>query len=291
MVAAGACRGGGLGPTPSSSAPPGNGPWANVRCRDPLFWSIMPSCLALCLFLCLGSFCVATTICGHVCSTGLAKSRTHSLGVSVICSASCVVIAPLEAVALVGGSSDPSVPRSPGVTLQEKAGRSMGPSTLRCEFPWEVVVVYVGLLFWLFRFLSVLCEAVVHSQGSVFVFVPLSPSRPDPCLLFNSLSSSFLFLSGTFIDSVSLSLSLFLSHALGKPKPFWFGVPFVFSWPRSRTSTLPRDRHLLPGHLPHLFFCSDAARLSGGGWSWLGVVVLVVLGFLACCCECIRYKR
>ena len=81
----------------------------------------------------------------------------------------CVVIAPLGAVTMVGGSSDPSVPWSPGVTFQEKAGRPMGPSTLRCEFPWEVVVVYVGLVFWFFRFLSVLCDAVVISQGSVFL--------------------------------------------------------------------------------------------------------------------------
>ena len=70
-----------------------------------------------------------------------------------------------------GGPFGPSVSRSPGVTLQEKAGRPMGPSTLWCEFPWEVVVVYVGLLFWLFRFLSVLCDAVVISQGSVLFLV------------------------------------------------------------------------------------------------------------------------
>ena len=53
-----------------------------------------------------------------------------------------MVIAPLGAVTVVGGSSDPSVPRSPGVTLQEKAGRPMGPSTLQCEFPWELVDVH-----------------------------------------------------------------------------------------------------------------------------------------------------
>ena len=80
-----------------------------------------------------------------------------------------MVIAPLGAVTMVGGSPDPSVPWSPGVTLQEKAGRPMGPSTLRCEFPWEAVVVFVGFLFWLFRFLSVLCEVFVISQGSVFL--------------------------------------------------------------------------------------------------------------------------
>ena len=183
----------------------------------------MPSCLALCLFLCLGSLCVATTICGHVCSTGPAKSRTHPLGVSAICSARCVVIAPLGAVTLVGGSSDPSVPRSPGVTFQEKAGRPMGPSTLRCEHLWEVVVVYVGLLFWFCSFLFVLCEAVVISQGSVFVFGPLSPSRPDPCLFFNCLFSSFFSLSGAFVDAVPLSL-----RRWGNPNLFGLGYLLCF---------------------------------------------------------------
>ena len=48
--------GGVLGPTPSASAPPGNGPWAAVRCREPIFWSIMPFCLVLCLVLCMGHF-------------------------------------------------------------------------------------------------------------------------------------------------------------------------------------------------------------------------------------------
>ena len=58
-----------------------------------------------------------------------------------------MVIAPLGAVTVVGGSSDPSVPRSPGVTLQEKAGRPMGPSTLQCEFPWELVDVHDKVVF------------------------------------------------------------------------------------------------------------------------------------------------
>ena len=70
-----------------------------------------------------------------------------------------------------------------------------------------------GFCFWLFRSLSVLCEAVVISQGSALFSGPLSPSRPDPCLFFNCLSSSFLSMSGAFVDAVSLSLSLFLSFS------------------------------------------------------------------------------
>ena len=46
-----------------------------------------------------------------------------------------------------GGFSNPSVPRSPGATLQEKAGRPMGPSTLLCKFPWELVRVCDRLSF------------------------------------------------------------------------------------------------------------------------------------------------
>ena len=87
----------------------------------------------------------------------------------------------------------------------------MGPSTLRCEYLWQVVVVYVGLLFWLCSFLFVFCEAVVISQESVSVFGLLSPSQPDPCLFFNCLSSSFFSLSGAFVDAVSLSFSFFFS--------------------------------------------------------------------------------
>ena len=68
-----------------------------------------------------------------------------------------------------------------------------------------------GFCFWLLRSLSVLCEAVVLSQGSVLFSGPLSPSRPDPCLFFNCLSSSFFSLSGAFVDAVSLSLSLSFS--------------------------------------------------------------------------------
>ena len=97
----------------------------------------------------------------------------------------CVVIAPPGAVTMVGGSLDPSVPWSPGVTLQEKAGRPMGPSTLRCEFP-------LGSCCGLCR-VFVLCSSgfclffvmpLLSLRGRRFVLVPLSPSRPDPCSVF-----------------------------------------------------------------------------------------------------------
>ena len=206
------------------------------------------------------------------------------LGYLFICLARCLGVAPLGAVTMVGGSSDPSVPWSPGVTLQEKAGRPMGPSTLRCGYLWEVVVVYVGLLSWLCSFLSVLCAAVVISQGSVYVFGPLSPSRPDPCLFFNCLSSSFFSLSGIFVDAVSLSLSLSfsLSQALGKPKPRWgLGFPLCSLHPGRGLRLQPVLRaHQLPqGFAPRLFFFFFFRRRSFVGSVFFSFLVLVLVGF------------
>ena len=58
--------GGGLGPTPSASAPPGNGPGAIVRCRGCIFGSMLPFCLVLCLALWYWLFCEDITIYSHV---------------------------------------------------------------------------------------------------------------------------------------------------------------------------------------------------------------------------------
>ena len=82
----------------------------------------------------------------------------------------------------------------------------------------------------LFRFLSVRCEAVVISQGSVFIFCPLSPSRPDPCLASICLSSSFscMVCSSTpcvLVLVLSLSLSL---RRWGTPNLFGLGFPLCF---------------------------------------------------------------
>ena len=80
--------GGGVGSDPVRVGPPGNGPWAVVRCCA-MLWTHMQVNCAFLSGIVLGSLswllCVAITICGHDCSTGPAKSRTHPLGVSVIC--------------------------------------------------------------------------------------------------------------------------------------------------------------------------------------------------------------
>ena len=77
-----------------------------------------------------------------------------------------------------------------------------------------------------------------------------------------------------FVDDVFFFFfSSLLSQALGNPKPFWFGFPLVFSWPRSRYfNPYSEDDTLHPRFTtPHLlfFFFSllDVVRLSSGGWS------------------------
>ena len=180
-----------------------------------------------------------------------------------------------------GGFSNPSVPRSPGVTLQEKAGRPMGPSTLQCEFPWEFLRVCVR---YVFLGSSGRCLFNVQSlffSGFGCLFGTLSPSRPDPCLVLFVFVLFFLFV--WFVRRHRIFL-FSLSQALGKPKPFWFGFPLVFSWPRSLTTPVLRGRHLHPGYLPHLFFSSPSSfvfsvvvglLLSGlsifSWWFWCGL--------------------
>ena len=100
-----------------------------------------------------------------------------------------------------------------------------------------------------------------------------SPSRLDPflesCLLSSlSLSLSCLCLVG-FVDAV-FSLLYSSSQALGKPKPFWFGFPLVFSssWPRSPTPTRTLSSAPTPRFppAPVFFFLSSS--------STVGIVVL-----------------
>ena len=248
-------------------------------------------CLVWCLILCLGVFVWQSFM--RSCwlwEDRLRVGPTNPLGVSAICLARCLGIAPLGAVTMVGGSSDPSVPWSPGVSLQEKAGRPMGPSTLRCEFLWEIVVVYVGLVFWFFRFLFVLCDAVVISQGSVFCLCSFEPFTTRPvfgvCLRASSSSSVWFVSSATFF--------LFsLSQALGNPKPLWFGVPLVFLHPGHALRLRPVH---LPPHIPQgiapapVFFFSRRRRSFRFGvfsflscrcrWSWWVYLVLVLVGLL-----------
>ena len=165
---------------------------------------------------------------------------------------------------MVGGSSDPSVPWSPGVTLQEKAGRPMGPSTLRCEFPWEVVLFYVWLLFGSSGFYLLFVMPLLFLRGRFFVFVPLSPSRPGPYSVF--VCVRLLFLSGSFRRR-RFSLSRSFSGA-GEPQTFLvWGSPCVSSsWTRSPPSTRTPSSSPTPRHRPApvFFFFVVVARFRFG---------------------------
>ena len=104
----------------------------------------------------------------------------------------------------------------------------------------------------------------------------LSPSSPDPCLVFCMGPAFFLCLVG-FVDAV---FSLSLSQALGKPKPFWFGFPLVFLRParglRLRPVLLPH--HLHPGFAQPLFFFFLSSPSLVFRFGCFSVLVLVVLG-------------
>ena len=167
-----------------------------------------------------------------------------------------------------GGPSGPSVSRSPGVTLQEKAGRHMGPSTLRCEFPWEVVVVFVGFLFFgSSGFCLFVVKLLLFLGGRCMFSGPLSPSRPDPCLVFICLSSFF-----SCMVCSSTPCVLFLSlRRWGTPNLFGLGSPCVSStWTRSSPSTRTSSSSPTPRHCPAFFFFrrrrSFAVRSVGVGF-------------------------
>ena len=222
-----------------------------------------------------------------------------------MCLASCLGIAPLGAVTMVGGSSDPSVPWSPGVTLQEKAGRPMGPSTLRCESPMGCCCGFCrGFCFWLFRSLSVLCAAVVISQGSVFIFCSFEPFTTRPVSVFYLLVLFFSCLVLSSTPCLSLSLCLSLSGA-GETQTFlvWVSPCVSSTWTRSSTSIrtsspTPTPRFRSRSCFFFVFFrrrsrwVVSSVLVFGGGrgsglfscgwWSWFGLRCSLVLLHLSC---------
>ena len=149
------------------------------------------------------------------------------------------------------------------MTLQEKAGRPMGPSTLRCEFPWEVVVVYVGFLFLALQVFGLFfVKPLLFLRGRCLFSGLLSPSRPDTCLVFICLSSSF---SCMVCSSTPCALSLSLSGA-GESQTFLvWGSPCVSStWTRSPPSIRTSSSSPTPKHCPApvFLFCFFRRRRS-----------------------------
>ena len=56
----------------------------------------------------------------------------------------------------------------------------------------------------------------------------------------------------------------------GNPNLFGLGFPLCFRGHALAPRAVPRDRHLLPGHLPHLFFFFSFVVVRTGWWSVLG---------------------
>ena len=104
----------------------------------------------------------------------------------------------------------------------------------------------------------------------------LSPSSPDPCLVFVCVPSFCVWL-----VSSTPCFSLSLSQALGKPKPIWFGFPLVFSSSCTRspstTRTLTSARTSRHCPAPVFFFFRRRRSVSG---RCLLVLVLSVSVFL-----------
>ena len=123
-------------------------------------------------------------------------------------------------------------------------------------------------------------KPLLFLRGQCLFSGPLSPSRPDPCLV---SICQFFFLYGLFVDTMC---SLSLSQALGNPKLFWFGVPLVFLQPghalRPRSVRL---LHLHQGIAPHLFFFFSSSSLISG--SVFARPCSVGVGFLGGCFFCL----
>ena len=134
-----------------------------------------------------------------------------------------LVLAPPGAVPVVGGSSDPSVPRSPGVSPQKAQGGPWAPPpcSVNCSETLSGCVCFsvrfsgmdVGYSVWFFSV-----------SGVGIMLLGLVPFRTCPLLAEVFVVLFFLWMFGWFRRR--RSLSFFLSQVLGKPKPLFGGLGF-----------------------------------------------------------------
>ena len=147
-----------------------------------------------------------------------------------------------------GGSSDPSVLRSPGATPQ-KGRAAHGPRHPAVTSPPRQC--YFCVRFRLFGFSGILL-GFIFGVLSLWGWETVGLAPFKTCPLLGKLFVVLSFFSGCLVDFVVVALSLFLSlslsQALGKPKPrLGFGFPLVFS--ASWTSTTPSTRTLCSASL------------------------------------------
>ena len=141
-----------------------------------------------------------------------------------------LALAPPGAVPVVGGSSDPSVPRSPGVSSQKAQGGPWAPPPC-CDNSLRLCLLGDWYSVRCFRDFGTVFFCVVFLVLGVDMLFGLVPFKTCPlfALMFVSPLSFFccLVCSPTTFISLSFSFSLSLSlRCLGNPNPVWgLGFP------------------------------------------------------------------
>ena len=178
-----------------------------------------------------GSFCAAITICGHVCLTGPAKSRTHPLGVSGDLSGTLCGFCATGGGSRGGGVFGPLGTTVPWGDSPREGRAAHGPLHLAVRISLGNLVG-VCARFVILALQVVVCFIVkfLFFAGVGVLSGTLSPSRPDPCLVLLSASPLLFFVWSVRRRRVLVFFFFSLSQALGKPKPplgVW-GFPLCF---------------------------------------------------------------
>ena len=171
-----------------------------------------------------------------------------------------------------GGSSDPSVPRSPGVSPQKLQGGPWAPPPCRVKSSENCQVFACGSFsgtFGIFVGFSVRCS----SLGKVYCLV-LCPLRPDPCMP-RCWLSPLSFFCVRYARRRRFSLFLSFSGAGETQTPFgvWDSPCVSPTWPRTtssiRTPCSPSSPRFRTRSCVCVFFFSFVAvvvRCYGCGW-------------------------
>ena len=162
---------------------------------------------------------------------------------------------------MVGGFSDPSVPRSPGASPQESRA-AHGPRHPAVSIPPRLCRVCV-CFFVRFSGMDVRCSVCFFVSGAGIMLLGLVPFRTRPLLakMFVVLSFSLV----VWLVSTT-PFSLFLSGAGETQTHFGFGFPLVslhsgHDFPLQSARLAPQ---LHQGSRPAMFFCFFSRRRSRG---------------------------
>ena len=208
-------------------------------------------------------------------SEGPAKSRTHPLGVLVICLDRCVVIAPLGAYPWWGGHLVPRYQGPLGWLSKRRQGGPWAPPPCGLNSPGKLSWSMLGWCFGSSVFCLFFVKPLLFLRGRCLFLVLWAlhdPTRVSCLFVCPPRSFRCLILSTT--PCLSLSLSLSLSGA-GETQTFLVWVsPCVFAATISFYDPYFKDDTYTKVSTRTCFFFSfsfDVARLSGGCWLWFVV--------------------